>query len=68
MRHDPGLRNGFITIGPEYLEFLWVEDEALFAAAPQEERELRTPPRPFGIGIEAADVAAVRDAWVARGL
>ncbi|MGZ3457728.1 MAG: hypothetical protein ACXU86_04400, partial [Archangium sp.] len=25
-RHEPGLRNGFIPIGPEYLEICWVED------------------------------------------
>lgn len=67
VRHDPGLRNGFVALGPEYLEFLWVEDEAKFAAAPPEDREARTPPRPFGIGIAAADVAAVHDAWVGRG-
>lgn len=67
VRHDPGLRNGFVQLGPEYLELLWVEDESLFAAAPAEARELRTPPRPFGIGIAAADVTAMHDAWISRG-
>lgn len=24
VRHEWGLRNGFVTFGPEYLEFVWV--------------------------------------------
>jgi len=67
VRHDPGLRNGFIGFGPEYIEFCWVEDEALFAAAGAEEKLLRTTPRPFGLGMVADDVQAVHDSWVARG-
>ena len=27
VRHEPGLRNGFVSLGPDYLEFWWVEDE-----------------------------------------
>lgn len=64
VRHDPGLRNGFVFIGPEYLEFCWVEDEALFAAADAEEKLLRSMLRPFGLGIVADDVQAVQDKWV----
>lgn len=67
VRHDPGLRNGFIFVGPEYVEFCWVEDEALFAAADAEEKLLRTTPRPFGLGMIADDVQAVHDDWMARG-
>jgi hypothetical protein len=31
-RHGGGVRNGFVNFGPEYLECVWVEDEAAFAA------------------------------------
>jgi hypothetical protein len=61
------LRNGFISFGPEYIEFCWVEDEALFAAAGAEEKLLRRTPRPFGLGLVADDVQAVHDGWIARG-
>ena len=67
VRHDPGLRNGFIGFGPEYIEFGWVEDEALFAAADMEQKLLRTTPRPFGIGMLADDVQAVHNDWTVRG-
>ena len=67
VRHHPGLRNGFVRIGPEYLEFCWVEDEAQFAEAEEEEKLLRAAPRPFGLGMVADDVQAVHDDWVARG-
>ena len=67
VRHEPGLRNGFIALGPEYLEFCWVEDETLFAAAEGEEGVLRTARRPFGLGLIADDVQAVHDDWTARG-
>jgi hypothetical protein len=67
VRHDPGLRNGFVFVGPEYLEFCWVEDEALFAAADEEEQTLRDMPRPFGIGLVSDDVHALHQDWVARG-
>jgi hypothetical protein len=67
VRHDPGLRNGFVFIGPEYLEFCWVEDETLFETADEEDRLLRATPRPFGLGMVADDVQAVHDDWMARG-
>lgn len=67
VRHDPGLRNGFIFLGPEYVEFCWVEDEALFAAADAEDKNLRSVPRPFGIGMVTDDVQALHDDWTARG-
>lgn len=67
VRHDPGLRNGFIALGPDYIEFCWVEDEDLFAEADAEEKELRASPRPFGIGMIADDVNDVHADWTARG-
>lgn len=67
VRHDPGLRNGFIFFGPEYIEFCWVEDEVLFAEADSEEKLFRTTPRPFGLGMIADDVQAVHNEWIARG-
>jgi len=67
VRHKPGLRNGFISFGPEYIEFCWVEDEELFAKADAEEKLLRAVPRPFGIGMIADDVNAVHADWTVRG-
>lgn len=67
VRHEPGLRNGFAFIGPEYLEFCWVEDEALFEKADDEDRLLQATPRPFAIGLVAGDIQAIHDDWTARG-
>jgi hypothetical protein len=67
VRHEPGLRNGFVGIGPEYLEFLWVEDEMLFAAGDEKDKAVRAACRPFGIGLVADDVRAVHADWTARG-
>lgn len=74
VKHNPGLRNGFIRFGPEYLEFVWVEDEELFQAGADEAmfkprlRELRAGYRPFGIGIDTRDVRALHDEWAAKGI
>lgn len=67
VRHPPGLRNGFVSFGPDYLEFWWVEDEAQFAAAGADQQAFRTGHRPFGIGMVAQDVQALHDDWIARG-
>ena len=67
VRHEPGLRNGFVSLGPDYLEFWWVEDEAQFAAAGVDQQALRMGQRPFGIGMIAQDIHAVHDDWTARG-
>lgn len=67
VRHDPGLRNGFIFLGSEYIEFCWVEDEELFAKADAEEKLLRASPRPFGIGMIADDVNTLHTDWMAQG-
>jgi Glyoxalase-like domain len=67
IRHVPGLRNGFISLGPDYLEFWWVEDEAQFTAAGADQQALRTGQRPFGIGMVAQDIHAVHDDWATRG-
>lgn len=67
VRHEPGLRNGFIFLGTEYIEFCWVEDEELFAKGEGEEKSLRSATRPFGIGMVAEDVQSVHDDWTARG-
>ena len=67
VRHHPGLRNGFVFIGPEYLEFCWVEDEALFSEADEEDKILRDALRPFGLGMVSDDVQAVHEDWTARG-
>jgi hypothetical protein len=67
VRHPPGLRNGFVSFGPDYLEFWWVEDEAQFATAGVEQHALRAGQRPFGIGMVAQNIQALHDDWIARG-
>ena len=72
-RHRGGLRTGFVRFGWEYLELLWAEDEAQFAAGHPELPEITRPAlraarRPFGIGLVAPDVRALRAAWAARGV
>lgn len=67
VRHDPGLRNGYIHFGPEYVEFCWVEDEDLFAKADAQDKLFRKALRPFGIGMITEDVQQIHDDWTARG-
>jgi hypothetical protein len=67
VRHEPGLRNRFIFIGPEYLEFLWVENENLFEAGDPQYKLFRAAARPFGIGMIAQDVNQLHADWVAGG-
>lgn len=71
-RHEPGLRNRFVSFGPEYLEFTWVEDEAAFSAGQDKSffpnlAELRAGMRPWGIGLATEDVRALRESWSGRG-
>src|SRR6478672_2574200 len=61
VRHNPGLRNGFISFGPEYLELAWVEDQSLFAAGEggiPGVQPYHNAMRPWGIGLESPDVVA----------
>src|SRR5574337_1174583 len=66
VRHDPGLRNGFVLLGPEYLEFSWVEDEAAFAQGHPAHAMLRQALRPWSIGLVTDDAQALHQAWTAR--
>ncbi|MDQ3930096.1 MAG: VOC family protein [Chloroflexota bacterium] len=71
-RHEPGLRDRFISFGPEYLEFAWVEDEEAFSTRQDKSlfpnvAELRAGKRPFAIGLAADDVRALHGSWTARG-
>jgi hypothetical protein len=71
-RHRGGVRNGFVNFGPEYLECVWVEDEAAFAAGHPRmpaltDSELRGAARPFGMGFLVEDVPALHEAWTVRG-
>lgn len=66
-RHEPGLRNRFIFLGPEYIEFCWVEDEELFAQADEDEKLLRIGKRPFGVGMVSEDIHATHAGWAERG-
>ncbi|MCK7485403.1 MAG: VOC family protein [Bacillus subtilis] len=67
VRHEPGLRNCFIFLGAEYIEFCWVEDEELFAKGDDADKSFRSAARPFGIGLISEDVQAVHDGWTKRG-
>ncbi|HEX9988236.1 MAG TPA: VOC family protein [Chloroflexia bacterium] len=72
VQHHPGLLNGFIHLGPEYLEFVSVEDEELFEqgadTAPFPDiRNLRAAQRPFAIGIVSDDVQVLHDTLIERG-
>jgi hypothetical protein len=67
VRHEPGLRNGFVWFGREYIEFCWVEDEAAFLAGPADEQVLRAASRPYAIGIATPDVNALHTQWTAQG-
>lgn len=67
VKHEPGLRTGFVFFGSMYIEFAWVEDEAEFAAGATQEVAYRAAHRPYGIGFVSQDVQAVHDDWVKRG-
>ncbi len=72
VRHHPGLRNGFVRFGPEYLEFVWVEDEEQFEKGADATffprvRDLRAAHRPFAFAVEANDVRILREEWLERG-
>lgn len=74
-RWNPGLRNGFVRFWPEYLEFLWVEDEDAFAVGGARYHTLGGPDchtvrragRPYGVGFYADDVATLHKSWCTRG-
>ncbi|HXN03085.1 MAG TPA: VOC family protein [Candidatus Dormibacteraeota bacterium] len=66
-RHDPGLRNGVVFFGSQYIEFCWVEDEALFSKGEPDEAVMRRAHRPFAIGLVSEDIQATHDDWLARG-
>lgn len=53
VRHPPGLRNGFVYIGYEYIEFEWVEDRITFNKGKTPYlAAFRKHPWPFGFGFE----------------
>ncbi len=66
---EPGLRNGFINLWPEYLELLCVDDSARFEAeAPDALRRASERWRPYGLGFYSDDTVALHDRWSARGV
>jgi hypothetical protein len=73
--YQPGLRNRFLSLGTEYIEFVWVEDEAAFGAGETEEfarmfpdlLTFRDAARPFAIGFIHNDVHAMHQDWSERG-
>ncbi len=71
VRHDPGLRNGFLYVGPDYLEFCWVEREEAFEEQARVEpyyRSLRDGHRPYGIGFQVRDPEGFRSRLVRAGV
>lgn len=68
VRHDPGLRNGFVYFGPEYIEFSWVEDEKLFRKGAEKYRkDIRRRPSPYGVAFESKNVTAMHFQLRRRG-
>jgi hypothetical protein len=73
--YKPGLRNRFVTLGCEYLELVWVENEEDFARGGTEEfarmftdlPTLRQASRPFSVGFISYDVEALHQEWTLRG-
>lgn len=69
---NPGLRNGFIDLWPEYLEIITVQDEAAFAADDDPGNDyLRGarggPPGPGALEQYSEDVARLREAMTTAG-
>lgn len=69
---NPGLRNGFIDLWPEYLEIITVQDEAAFAADDDPGNDyLRGarggPPGPGALELYSEDVARLREAMTTAG-
>ena len=68
VRHEPGLRNGFVYFGPEYIEFSWVEDEASFRKNVKSYRkDIRHHPSPYGVAFEVANVHRLHGQLRKRG-
>ncbi len=73
--YKPGLRNRFIQLGCEYLELVWVEDEAAFNAGGHEEfarmypdlLALRSAARPFSLAFKTENVEALHQQWTGEG-
>ena len=73
--YKPGLRNRFIQFGCEYLELVWVEDEAAFNAGGHEEfarmfpdlAALHQVARPFGAAFKNPDVETLHREWTKAG-
>jgi hypothetical protein len=74
-RYKPGLRNRFVSLGCEYLEIVWVENEDEFARGSPGEfgrmfnnlPELRSAARPFSIGFLSEEVEKLHREWTQRG-
>ena len=72
VRHDPGLRTGFLHFSPkptlDYIEFLTVENAEVFAAAQARGEDQWTDKLSAqGVGIRTSDANAVHAALMAQG-
>lgn len=70
VRHPPGTRNGFVYIGSEYIEFLWVENKKEFKNAQKALpwlEQFKKHPAPYGYGFESPDVQKFHASLVRRG-
>jgi hypothetical protein len=67
VKHSEGRRNGFISMGTEYIEFLWVEDEELFEReATEGAQAVRNTPCMIAIGILGKNLEKSRESWIAK--
>jgi len=66
---DPGLRNGFINLWPEYLELLCVDDSDRFRTEASDTlKQAAAACRPYGLGFYSDDTVAIHDRWTRLGL
>lgn len=69
VRHPPGTRNGFFYIGPEYLEFLRVEDQKAYRKGKSNHHDtFRTNPGPFGFGFDAPQIGEFHKELIRKGI
>lgn len=67
VRHEPGLRNGFVYFGSEYIEFEWVENARVFRKnAKLYQKFFLKHPSPFGVAFESRNVEALHKYLVYR--
>lgn len=68
VRHPPGMRNGFVYMGPEYIEFIWVERQREYEKEKSNYHdEFRKHSGPFGFGFETNKIEKFNRTLTKRG-